>query len=370
MILTNCRSKTFNRTVVSQSLLMSHPIIHRSSSNPLISPKDIIPSSPEMEVLGAFNPGATLFEGKRLMLIRVAERPIPEPGYISTAVLDQEGKLKILRIKRNDPDLISTDPRLFTYRGKNYVTSISHLRAAISENNGPFRASKTPTLFPSTRYEGYGIEDSRIVKIGNEYYINYTAASEYGIGTALAKTTDFKNFERLGLIFGPENKDIAIFPEKINGKYYAFHRPVTHYLGALSIWGASSPDLLAWGSHEIILSPRDGQWDSERVGAGAAPIKTKEGWLEIYHASDHHTYYRSGALLLDLEEPWKVIARSEKPLIEAEAPYEVSGFMPHVIFHNGLIDLGNGTIEIYYGAADERSCMATASIADILATLS
>jgi predicted GH43/DUF377 family glycosyl hydrolase len=111
-------------------------------------------------------------------------------------------------------------------------------------------------------------------------------------------------------------------------------------------------------------------WDSERVGCGAAPIRTARGWLELYHASDENTRYCTGALLLDLERPWKVIARSREPFLFPEAPYETQGFMPNVVFHNGLTDNGDGTLTLYYGAADDKTCGAIVSIEAILASLS
>ena len=345
-------------------------IVKRFPSNPLVSPADVKPSSPDLEVLCSFNPGATLFNGKSLLLVRVAERPIPEEGYVSTAILDEEtGKLKVLRVALNDPDLKASDPRMFQYRGETYITSISHIRAATSEDGINFTISPTPTLAPEGPYETFGIEDPRITKLGDIYYVSYSAISARGVATCLARTQDFVTFERLGVMFAPDNKDIAIFPEKINGRYYAFHRPSLKHLGTPSLWLASSDNLVDWGHHEFIMGPRPGMWDSERVGCGAAPIKTAEGWLELYHASDENTRYCTGAILLDLNEPWKVIARSEKPFLFPEAPYELHGFMPNIIFHSGVVDRGDGTLDLFYGGADEFSCGANVAIADILASL-
>jgi predicted GH43/DUF377 family glycosyl hydrolase len=189
------------------------------------------------------------------------------------------------------------------------------------------------------------------------------------VTTALVRTRDFKKFERLGIIFGPDNKDIAIFPEKIGGRFHAFHRPSMKHLGTPSIWLASSDNLQDWGRHEFVIGPRPGRWDSERVGCGAAPVRTAHGWLELYHASDEHIRYCTGALLLDLHEPWKVIARSEEPFLFPEAPYEKEGLLSNVIFHSGLIENGDGTLTLYYGAGDDRVCGAVVTIADILASL-
>jgi predicted GH43/DUF377 family glycosyl hydrolase len=224
-------------------------------------------------------------------------------------------------------------------------------------------------MFPEGPYEAYGIEDARITQIEGAYYLNYTAASSCGVVTALARTRDFKTFERLGIIFGPDNKDVALFPEKINGRYQTLHRPAVKHAGLPSIWTASSDNLLDWGRHEIVISPRAASWDCERVGAGASPLKTPDGWLTLYHAADHNTRYCLGALLLDLKKPWEVIARSREPFFVPEAPYEREGFMPNVVFHNGTIDLGDGTLELYYGGADLVTCGAQVKTADLLAHL-
>ncbi len=170
------------------------------------------------------------------------------------------------------------------------------------------------------------------------------------------------------MILPPANKDCAIFEEKINGKYYALHRPSSPQLGGNYIWVAESPDLIHWGNHKCIATSRKGYWDSARVGAGAAPIKTKEGWLEIYHGANEKHRYCLGALLLDLTDPSKVIARSEQPLVEPTASYELTGFFGNVVFTNGHLVEGD-RIRMYYGASDEVICGADLSINEILNTL-
>jgi predicted GH43/DUF377 family glycosyl hydrolase len=139
-------------------------------------------------------------------------------------------------------------------------------------------------------------------------------------------------------------------------------------LGGNYIWIAESPDLLHWGNHKCVVKPRHGMWDSARVGAGASPIKTERGWLEIYHGANEEHRYCLGALLLDLNDPSIVLARSEHPIVEPTAPYELAGFFGNVVFTNGHV-VQNDTIQIYYGASDEVICMAELSIMEILATL-
>lgn len=342
-------------------------MIHRFSNNPLFKPSDLQPSRTDVEIMCAFNPAATLFNGQRLLLLRVAEKAIPGPGCVATPIFDPEtGDVHIKQFRLDDPDVEISDPRFFTHKGTIYLTSLSHFRVATSDDGVHFTIDPKPSMFPEGPYETYGIEDARITRIDGGYYVNYTAVSNRGVVTTLAQTDDFKTFRRLGIIFSPDNKDVALFPEKINGRYQAFHRPAVRHAGAPSIWTASSPDLLDWGRHEFVIGPRDDSWDCERVGAGTSPIKTPEGWLALYHAADHDTRYCLGALLLDLEKPWKVIARSKEPFFVPEALYELEGFMPNVVFHNGTIDLGDGNLELYYGGADLVTCGARVRTCDLL----
>jgi len=346
-------------------------MIERYPLNPIIRKTDVKPSRPDFEVMAVFNAGATSCQGRSMLLLRVAERPIPQKGYVATAVLDLQhpGTYRVLRIRQDDPDLEQSDPRVFSYRGQIYLTSISHLRRAVSDDGRRFEIAPLPTIVPEYPWEEYGIEDPRIIFMEGDYYITYSAISSLGVSTAIARTRDFQMFEKLGIIFAPDNKDIALFPEKIGGRYWCFHRPSQKHLGSPSMWLASSDNLLDWGHHHFLIGPRPGMWDAERVGCGAQPIRTAAGWLQIYHGADHRTRYCSGALLLDLEKPWRVLARSCAPLLEPQASYEISGFMPNVIFHNGLIERPGGKADLYYGAADESTCVATIDIAETLAWL-
>jgi predicted GH43/DUF377 family glycosyl hydrolase len=167
-------------------------------------------------------------------------------------------------------------------------------------------------------------------------------------------------------MFAPDNKDIALFPEKVGGSYACFHRPSAKQIGPPSLWLAFSDNLRDWGRHHHIMGPRAGAWDSERVGCGAAPLRTDRGWLQFYHGANENVRYCVGAVLLDLEQPWKVLARSMMPLLEPQADYEVRGLVPNVVFHNGLVERPGGLVDLYYGAADTRTCVATVRVADVL----
>ena len=192
--------------------------------------------------------------------------------------------------------------------------------------------------------------------------------SPNGVGVGLQTTKDWINFDKKGMIFSPHNKDCAIFEEKINNKFYALHRPSSPELGGNYIWLAESPDGVHWGNHKCIAKTRAGKFDSKRLGAGAAPIKTEKGWLEIYHGATAEHKYCLGVLLLDLNDPSIVLARSQEPIMEPFAIYEQTGFFGNVVFTNGHIVDGD-TVTVYYGASDEHICAAKFSINEILNTL-
>ena len=324
---------------------------------------------PGMKVECLLNPGVFTFQGKTWLLLRVAETPLQEEGKISFPIYSEEGEIEILTFRRDDKDLDASDPRVIRFKGKDYLTTLSHLRLVCSDDGIVFREPEGyAPIFGMGRYETYGIEDCRVAYFDDEYHLTYTAVSSIGVGVGLMTTRDWKSFDRKGLIFGPHNKDCAIFNEKIDGHYYALHRPSSPQLGGNYIWLAQSPDLVHWGQHQCIATTRSDRWDSARVGAGAAPIRTRDGWLEIYHGANEQHRYCLGALLLDLDNPAKVLARSSEPIAQPEAPYELTGFFGNVIFTNGHIVDGD-TIHMYYGASDEVICCARLSVSDILKTL-
>ena len=344
-------------------------IAKRFSQNPLLKPLDIRPSCEGMKIECLLNPGVFTFENKVWLLLRVAEMPEKQEGKISFPIYNEEGKIEIRTFDKSDPDLDCTDPRVINYKGKDYLTTLSHLRLVCSDDGIHFREPEGyAPIFGQNKLEAYGIEDCRVTKIGDTYQLTFTEVSSYGVGVGLIQTKNWKTFDHKGMIFPPHNKDCAIFEEKINGNYYALHRPSSPQLGGNYIWIAESPDLVHWGKHQCIATSRKGFWDSARVGAGAAPIKTKEGWLEIYHGANEKHRYCLGALLLDLNDPTQVIARSEQPLVEPTAEYELTGFFGNVVFTNGHLVEGD-TIKMYYGASDEVICAAELSISEILSTL-
>ena len=341
----------------------------RSKQNPLLNPKDIKPSSKTMTVECLLNPGVFRFENKIWLLVRVAERPEQAEGWVALPMYNEKGEIEIVGFDKKDPDLDLTDPRIIRHKGKDYLTTLSHLRLLCSDDGIKFYAplGYNP-IFGKDKLEAYGIEDCRVTEIEGTFNLTYTMVSHHGVGVGLIQTRDWKNLDRKGMIFPPHNKDCALFSEKIRGKYYALHRPSSPQLGGNYIWLAESPNLLHWGNHQCIATTREAMWDSARVGAGAAPIKTTKGWLEIYHGANADHRYCLGALLLDLHDPSKVIARSEQPIMEPTADYELKGFFGNVIFTNGHVVEGDA-LHLYYGASDEVICSAQFSINEILDTL-
>ncbi len=166
----------------------------------------------------------------------------------------------------------------------------------------------------------YGVEDARITPLGDEFLITYVGVSPHGIVTKLLATKDFKEFRKIGTVFTTENKDVVLFPDRVNGRYCAFHRPLSQApLGPPEIWLASSKDLRYWGDHRPVLTAGKG-WASLKIGAGCPPLRTQRGWLEIFHgvqrrsSSDRVGKYCGGAALFDLDDPAKLLGVSPLPL--------------------------------------------------------
>ena len=351
-------------------------MIIKHKQNPLIKPDDVKPSMEGYKVLGAFNPGAVSFGDEIILLMRVSEGCEPKEGCVRVPVYRFEnGKSypDIMEFNSSDPDLSLKDTRGVVYKGKNYLSTMSHIRLARSKDGVNFTVEDRPFIYPVDETEKYGTEDARVTFIeypasggtGGKYYINYTVISEDSWSTALAVTKDFKSIERKGIIFHPENKDVAIFPEKVNGKYIALHRPNNSGFGRASIWYSESPDLIHWGNHKCIVRPRDIKWESQKIGGGAPPVKTPEGWLVIYHGKGDNSVYSLFCLLLDLEEPSRIIKRASAPLLTPTESYETEGFFPNVVFSNGVVEKG-GKIYVYYGAADEFCCLAITDVEGLL----
>jgi predicted GH43/DUF377 family glycosyl hydrolase len=338
----------------------------RFESNPLLIPQSLTPGIKGMKIECLLNPGVFRFKGLIWLILRVAERPAQEVGRISIPLMGENDLATIKSFSRDDRRLNLTDPRIIKYEDEYYLTTLSYLKLVCSSDGIQFRESpEYPPIFGKGPSESFGIEDCRVTQIKNKYYLTYTKVSSTGVGVGLMITSDWIHFDRKGMIFPPHNKDCALFDEKINGKYYALHRPSSPELGGNYIWLAESHELEHWGNHICLATTRKNKWDSVRIGAGASPIKTRDGWLVIFHGADNSSRYCLGGLLLDLHDPSKVIARSDVPIMEPIMEYEKTGFFGHVIFTNGHLVEGD-TITLYYGACDEVICAATLSVKEIL----
>lgn len=298
-------------------------LLHRYTHNPILTAADW-----PYPINTVFNPGATrLRDGTTLLLCRVED-----------------------------------------FRGH------SHLSAARSVNGvDNWKIDPEPTLIPdATRSEDvWGIEDPRVTFVPelDKFVVVYTSYTRGGPGVSIALTEDFHDFERLGLIMAPENKDAALFPHRIGGNWALIHRPVSG--AAAHMWISFSPDLRHWGSHELILDARHGAWwDANKIGLSPPPIETKEGWLVIYHGvrnTPSGCLYRLGLALFDFKSPAHCIRRGNSWIFAPEAAYERAGDVANVVFPCGYTIAPDGdTINLYYGAADSSIGLAQGSITEML----
>jgi predicted GH43/DUF377 family glycosyl hydrolase len=300
---------------------------------------------PKGEVGAIFNCGAVSFKENILLLARVVKK-----GYVKT--------------------------------GEGFENYISEIYLAKSKDGKRFKLEKKPFIQPENDYEKFGCEDPRITKLGDEYFITYTALSRpafsgKGERIGLASTKDFKQVKKFGII-GPDvnDKDCVIFPELIDKEVVVLHRifPEIQIAFFKSIKKLkANQGKISWAEYlkkknDYTLLKREYQWEEEKIGAGAPPLKTKFGWLLIYHGVDKKRIYRAGVVLLDLKKPHQIIARLPYPILEPDKIYEKKGDVPNVIFPTGVVKRNN-RLFIYYGAADKRCCLAVCKINSLIKAL-
>jgi predicted GH43/DUF377 family glycosyl hydrolase len=255
------------------------------------------------------------------------------------------------------------------------MRGISHLTVARSRDGvSGWRIETEPLLAPQPDAypeEIWGCEDPRLTWLPEreEWAIAYTAYSRRGPLVSMAVTKDFRTVERLGPMMPPEDKDAALFPRRIDGRWAMIHRP-TPLRGGAHMWISFSPDLHHWGDHALLLEARVGAWwDAGKIGLGPPPLETPEGWLVCYHgvhATAAGPIYRVGLALLDLEDPRTVIRRTDEWILGPEAPYERSGDVNKVVFPTGWVhDPVTDTLSMYYGAGDKVIALATAKLSDV-----
>ncbi len=273
-----------------------------------------------------------------------------------------------------------------------YENYISRLGYSSSLDGYSFTRPNEMVFTPTEDYEKFGIEDPRLVLVDSQIFVTYVVLSDHAregpiVSSALATTEDYREFKRLGIITskGADNKDVVIFPNKMrpaitrNGTldktdsgscYFCLQRP-SSWIGSSygvsrpSIWlGESSSTLTNFDKYMILLEPKE-DWEALKIGAGTPPIRTKKGWLIIYHGVSTDKVYRAGAALLDLEDPTKVLGRTKSPILEPEETYERYGDVDNVVFPSGACVI-DGLLFVYYGGADKVCCLATAELDSFL----
>ncbi len=254
------------------------------------------------------------------------------------------------------------------------LRGISHFTLAWSKDGYHFQVEGQPWITraqeePFAEYERFGIEDPRITPLDGAYYVAYTGFGPAGPRVVIGATEDFRTFRRISLATEVDNKDAALFPEKINGLYCMLDRPggMGGKLG--SIWITFSPDLIYWGRAQVVLTPEAG-WGRAKLGTSTPPLKTPHGWLVLYHGVRHTPggrLYRVGAMLLDLEQPQRVLAYTPHFVFGPEELYERTGDVPNVVFPCGWVLEDDGeTIKMYYGAADTCIGLAETTLKELL----
>ncbi len=249
----------------------------------------------------------------------------------------------------------------------------SILGLARSKDGFHFTVEDRPFMEPSNEgefaeYEAYGVEDPRITFIDGEYLITYSAYSKHGVRIGLAKTKNWETVERTALITEADYRNVVLFPEKFDGLYARLDRPHSE-ISPWSVWISYSPDLCYWGDSKLIMKPVTYHWDAMKIGPGAPPIKTERGWLNIYHGvfpTMDGSVYRLGVALHDLKDPSKIIGVGDDWILQPEDPWEISGYVHNVVFTCGAVPEDDGTVKLYWGAADTVMCAGTAKIDDLV----
>jgi len=299
----------------------AHDLFKRYEGNPILTPQDWpYPTN------AVFNPAAVKLNNETLLLIRVEDM-----------------------------------------RGFSHLTVA---RSADGFTNWEIDPAPTLEADHSSREERWGVEDPRIIWLEeqNQFAITYTSFSEGGPVVSLAITKNFRTFARLGALLPPEDKDACLFPRRFRGRFALIHRPIVR--GEAHIWLSFSPDLKHWGDHRTLIKTRHAYWDCHRVGLACQPIETPHGWLIFYHGvrvTSSGAIYRLGLTLLDLEEPWRVLRRSDEWVLGPRAPYERIGDVNDVVFPTGaVIHKETNQFNLYYGAADCTVAVATTDLSDLL----
>lgn len=299
-------------------------LIRRYEKNPILTAADF-PAA--YHIAHCFNSGITTFNGKYLMLCRVEDIGLKAYFWI-----------------------------------------------AESDNGINFTPREAPVQMPVDnpvwqKYASINHYDPRITQIGDNYYIMHACHSEFDCRISLFQTQDWDTFQWMGFVSDPGNRNGALFPEKFNGLYARLDRPLTSWDGG-DMWISYSPDLIHWGQSTCVMRTSAVKWAWSKVGAGAVPIKTDQGWLNIFHGvrtqCKSHYVYQLGVCLHDLDNPSQIVACCEKPILRPIKDFELIGQTPSVVFTAGAVVQDNDEVKIYYGGADTVQCVAFSTITELI----
>ncbi len=302
----------------------SGPIVDRHPANPILTGADFPPDS---GIVRVFNSGVIKHGGRYVMACRAEDRALRNRIWLA-----------------DSDDGVRFEPRP-------QPIALPH--------DDPEFAEYTQGMY----------YDPRITEIDGEYYLMHAAHSGHGCRLSLVKTQDFDRFEWMGFVSETDNRNGVLFPERIGGRYARLDRPNTG--GDFGdMWVSYSPDLVFWGQSRCALRNADVRWAWSKIGPGAVPIKTPQGWLNIFHGvrtqCKAHYVYQLGVCLHDLEDPARVVAMAQEAILFPETEYELVGQTPSVVFTCGAVVEDDGTVKLYYGGADTVMALATTSVSRLL----
>ncbi len=314
--------------------------MRRNIANPILTRLDIPDLPPDVvDVSSVFNPGAIRVGDRHLLLLRVQTR----------------GRETVLMVAESaDGERFSVRPRVVRIEGTEALDQ-----------------------------KLYHIYDPRLTRIDGTTYIMFAADTDYGCRLGVARTEDFERFELVGFGGDGDTRNGVLFPERFNDRFLRLERPNCVQLAGGVTTGteivlAESEDLVNWRLLGPVMAGRPHYWD-ELIGSGPPPVKTREGWLHVYHGVATHfasvNIYQAGVVLLDLADPRRVLARGRDNILEPREPYELTGQVPNVVFPSGMIvaeydeegyALSDSLVRVYYGAADTVVASATTTIKELL----
>ena len=252
------------------------------------------------------------------------------------------------------------------------IESLSGVRCihlARPQHDGVFRVDTQPFLQPSTdppfaEHESRGVMDVRATCLDGVYYLMYVALGRHGYRLGIAQTASFESVTKIGMVSEPDTKAGALFPKKIGDRFVRLERPSS----GSSIWVSYSRDLIYWGDTELVMMPRGGFWDSNRIGVGPVPMETERGWLLIYYGvkdTSAGSIYRIGAAVLDRDDPTKVVGRTGVPILSPRETYERLGDLQNVVFCTGAYLDDRDKLHLFYGASDSCICIGRTTLDEI-----